>query len=103
MIYVSKLWHLKLSTYTTSNFTQWKEKLFVKIKEKITEHKQGIKSKQTTPVMSDPDVKKHVEELPRKFAFVTIGKVSNSFAFICRKCDISKLLAEFSPNGNRNI
>ena len=53
--------------------------------------------------MSDPDVKKHVEELPRKFAFVTIGKVSNSFAFICRKCDISKLLADFSPNRNRNV
>ena len=62
---------------------------------------QKIKSKQINPVLSDPDVKKHLEELNRKFVIPTIDKASNNFAFICRKYYISKLLVETSPNKNR--
>ena len=70
--------------------------------EKTTELKQKIKPKQTERVMSDPDVKKHLEKLHQKFVFVTINKTSNNFAFMWRKYYISKLLAEVSPNENKN-
>ena len=48
--------------YTTSNFKPWKGTVLAKVKEKITGLKQKIKSKQTKPVLSDPDAKKHPEE-----------------------------------------
>ena len=44
------------------------------VKENITELKQKIKPKQAKPVLSDPDVKKHLKELHRKFVVVTIDK-----------------------------
>ena len=69
--------------YTTSNLEPWKEKVLTKVKEKITELQQKIKPKQTKPVLSDRDVKKHLQELHRKFV-VTIDKTSNNFAFISR-------------------
>ena len=47
--------------------------------------------------MSDPDAKKNLEELHRKFVIVTIHKASNNFAFICRKYYIPKLTAKVSP------
>ena len=72
------------------------------MKEQITELKQKIKPKQTKLELSNPDVKKHLEELHRKSLNVTIDKGSNNFAFICRKYYIFKLLAEVSPNKNRN-
>ena len=68
------------------------------MKEKITELKQIIKHKQTKLVLRNPYVKKHLEELHRKFVIVTIDKASNNFAFICRKYYIPKLLAEVSLN-----
>ena len=46
----------------TSNFKQWNEKALAKVQKKQTELKQTIKPKQTTPLLGDPDVKKH---LPR--------------------------------------
>ena len=39
------------------------EIILVKKKEEITEFKQKIKLKQTKSVPSDPDIKKHLEEL----------------------------------------
>ena len=84
--------------YATSHFKPWKVTILVKVKEKITELKQKIKPRQAKPVLSDPDVKKHLEDLHRKFVIVTIDKASNNFAFIFRNYYISKLFAEFSPN-----
>ena len=83
-----------LKTNTSSNFIPWKEKVIAKVKEKITELKQKMKPKQTKPVLSDPDLKKHLEVLHRKFVIVTIDK-ANNFASMCVKYYISKLLAEF--------
>ena len=40
------------------------------------------KLKPTIPVLSDPDVKNHLEELHWKFVIVTIDKGRISFAFI---------------------
>ena len=48
--------------------------------------------------MSDPDAKKNLEELHRKFVIVTIHKASNNFAFICRKYYIPKLTAKVIHN-----
>ena len=48
--------------------------------------------------MCNPDVKKHLEDLHWKFAFVTIDKASMIFPFICRKYYVPILLAEVSPN-----
>ena len=72
------------------------------MKEEITEFKQKNNFKQRKPVLSDPDVKKHLEELHWKFVIVTMDKVSNNSAFIRRKYSISKLLAEVSPNKNES-
>ena len=33
-----------------------------------------VKPKETKPVLSDPDVKKHLEELHQKFVFITVNK-----------------------------
>ena len=44
------------------------------MKEQITELKQKIKPKQTKLELSNPDVKKHLEELHRKSLNVTIDK-----------------------------
>ena len=49
-------------------------------------------------MLSDPDVKKHLEEFHQKIVIITIDKASNNFLFIFRKCYISKLLTEFPPN-----
>ena len=51
----------------------------------IKEPKQNIEPKQIKPALSDPDVKRHLEEPHRKFVIVTIDKPSNNFLFICRK------------------
>ena len=64
---------------------------------------QKNKPKQTKLALSDPDVKRHLEEVCEKFAIVTIDKASSNFAFICRKCYISKLLADVSPNKYKQV
>ena len=46
------------------------------------------------PVLSNPDVKKHLEELNQKCYIVTIDKASNNFTFPCRR--YCRLLAEVS-------
>ena len=73
--------------YTTSNSKPWKQK---------------VSAKQTKPVMSDPGVKKLLEELHQKFVVITIDKASNNFAFTCRKYFISKLVEEVSLNKNKH-
>ena len=61
---------MKVKTkYSTCHFKLWKEKVLAKMKEKITDNKQKIKLKQVKPVLSDPDVKKHQEELHRKICY----------------------------------
>ena len=40
-----------------------------------------IKPKQTKPVLSEPDVKKHLEKLHRKFVIAAIHNTSNNYAF----------------------
>ena len=87
----------KCETKYASYLKPWKEKALAKVKGKITKIKQKIKAKQIKPVLSAPDVKKHQEELHRKFLIVTIDKASSNFLFICRKYYISKPLAEVSP------
>ena len=72
------------------------------MKEKITELRHKLKPKQTKLVLSDPDVKKHLKELHRKFVIFIIDKAANNFGFISRKYKIFKLLAEISPNKNKN-
>ena len=72
------------------------------MKKKIRELKQKIIPKQTKQVMSDLNVKKHVEKLHRKYFNVTVDKASSKFVFICTKYYISKILAEVSPNKNKN-
>ena len=67
-----------------------------------TELKQTIKPKETKPLLSDPDVKKHLEGLYQKFVIVTIYKASNYFIFIYTKYCISKQLVDISPNKNKN-
>ena len=52
------------------------------------------------PVLSNPDVKKHLKELNQKFYIVTIDKASNNFTFPCRR--YCKLLAEVSHNKNKS-
>ena len=60
--------------YATSHFKPWKEIVLAKVKEKITEPKQKIKPKQTKPVLSNQDVKKHLEKLYRKFLLLPLIK-----------------------------
>ena len=71
------------------------------MKEKITELKQKIKPKQATPVPSDLDVKKNLEEFHQKFVIITIDKASNNFAFICTK---HYTISRFFPSkNNKNL
>ena len=64
------------------------------VKEKLKKFKQKIQLKQTEPILFDPDVKSNTEALHKSFAVVPIDKVASNFAFVCKKCYISKLLAE---------
>ena len=50
------------------------------MKEKITELKQQIKTKQTKPVLSDPNVKRDLEEFYQKSVIIIIDKASNNSA-----------------------
>ena len=77
MKYVSKLWNVKL--------------------------KQKINPKQTKPVLSNPDVKNHPEELHWNFVIAIIDKVAINFGFVCTKYYTFKLLEEVPPNKNKNI
>ena len=72
------------------------------MKENIIELRQKIKPKLTKPVLSDTDAKKHPEKLYQKFVIVTTDNALSNFSFISRKYYISKLLAEVSPNKNKN-
>ena len=60
--------------YTNSNFRLWKDKVLAKVRKKRTQFRQQIKSKQIRPVLSDPNVKKYLEELLRNFFTVTTDK-----------------------------
>ena len=88
--------------YTTSNLKPWKENLLAKVKKEATVFKQKIKPKHTKLALSNPNIKKYLEELHLKFVIVTIDKASSNLAFICRKYYISNLLAVVSPNKNKN-
>ena len=48
-------------------------------------------------------MKKHLKELCRRFVVVIIDKASIKFAFVCRKYNIFKILAENSPNKSKNL
>ena len=64
--------------YITLNFKPWKEKILVKVKEKLsTKLRQKIKPKQPKPVLSNPDVKKYREELHPKFLLSLIKHPTN--------------------------
>ena len=82
--------------YANSHFKPWKETVLAKVKEK------NNRSKQTKPVLSDSDFKKHLEKLHLKFIIASIDEAANNFACICRNYYISKLLADVSPNKNEN-
>ena len=68
----------------------------------ISHRERKIKPKQTKSALCDPDVKKHPEKLHQKLAIVTIDIATHNFAFTYGKYYISKLLAEVSPNKNKN-
>ena len=50
-------------------------------------------------MLNDSIVKIYLEQLHSQFVIVTIYKASNTFAFICKKIYITKLLSEDGVNG----
>ena len=57
---------------------------------------------QRKPVLSDPDIKNHLEELYRNLLLLSSIK-PQTILKICRKYYISKLLAEDSPNKSKKL
>ena len=54
-------------------------------KEEIKKLEQKMQSKQTKPVLCDPDVISYLEALHKRFVVVTIEKAANNFVFIFKK------------------
>ena len=64
--------------------------------------KNKIRPTITKQILKDPEVKKDLEKLHRRFVIVPIDKASNNYAFICKSFYVSKLLDEVGVNGNLN-
>ena len=89
---VLKTWPAKLNMLII--FTSGKKMILEKINLKIEKLKTKIRQSFTKPILFDPDVLAYLGTLHRKYVIVLIDKVSNNFAFICKKFYISKILPE---------
>ena len=61
-----------------------------------------MKPKQTKLVLNDPVLKKKLKGLYQNVFIAAIEKILNNFVFWCRKYYIFKLLADASPDKNKN-
>ena len=50
---------------------------------KFKKLEQKIQSKQTKPILCDPDVQSYLEALQKRFLVVTIDKDAKNYVFVC--------------------
>ena len=84
----------ELTKHSKEVFEPWKTHVLSLVNRKIDMLKHKI--------LKDPEVKKDLEKLHRRFVIVPIDKASNNYAFICKSFYVSKLLDEVGVNGNPN-
>ena len=80
--------------YPKSDFKAWKDKILHMVNLKIDKVKESVTIKGTAPVLSNPAALENLSRLQEKYVIVPIDKAAKSFAFVCKKFYISKLLAD---------
>ena len=80
-----------VSLYT---YSEWRNKVFAKIDNKIAALRRTVKPKCKLKFMSDKTVTDNLKELQDKYVITPIDKASNNIAFICKRHYIQVLVKE---------
>lgn len=87
-------------------FGVWKTAVLDAVDERIRVVKERFVEKDVHPVLQDPDVKRCLKSLHRKFVFTPIDKAANNIAVICQRLYVSVILKELDfeniDNTNNN-
>ena len=81
-------------TVKEADMISWRDMILQKVDAKITSLKRKITIHKTNPVLKQPDVVQHLEELHQKYVFVPIDKAANNVAIICKKHYVEVILKE---------
>ena len=84
----------------TPLFTEWKNKLFKLLDNKIDSLKAHVHPKKVSKTLSNIDVKAHLNDLQEKYVMVPIDKADSNVAFICKRYYIEVLAKELGLIGS---
>ena len=83
---------------TEADMLPWKNMVLQKVDAKITLLKHRVTLQKSSPVLTQPDVIQHLEELHKKYVFVPIDKAANNVAIVCKKHYVEVILKEVGVN-----
>ena len=83
---------------TEADMVPWKNMVLHKVDAKIALLKRKVTLHKSNPVLKQPDVIQHLEELHKKYVFVPIDKAANNVAIICKKHYVEVILKEVGVN-----
>ena len=81
---------------------EWQDHIKKELEKRIKSLKQKRKFSQVKQTLYDPEVLEYLQNFKKHFVITAIDKTSHNFAFICKKCYISKILSEIGSTGNDN-
>jgi hypothetical protein len=79
-------------------FSNWKNLVLSKVDSRINSIR--ITPQRTKPVLQDPVVRAHLDDVHKKFVIVPIDKAANNVAIICKRFYLSSILQELGVPGN---
>ena len=85
---------------TEEQLFPWKNIILQKVDAKIAFLKRKITLHRTNPILRQPDVIQHLEELHQKYVFVPIDKAANNVAIICKRHYVEVILKEVGANNS---
>ena len=83
---------------TEADMLPWKNMILQKVDTKITLLKRKVTLHKSNPILKQPDVIQHLEELHQKYVFVPIDKAANNVAIVCKKHYVEVILKEIGVN-----
>ena len=86
----------------SSLFTEWKNKVFECVDNKITSLRTRVHPKRVKKSLSDYDVINYLNELQERYVMVPIDKADSNVAFICKRYYVEVLAKELGLVGSQN-
>ena len=86
--------------FQSSMFTEWRNKLFEIVDNKISMLKTQLHPRRSSKVLSDSNVTNYLNELQEKYVMVPIDKADSNIAFICKRYYVEVLTKELGLGGN---